>query len=96
LKEKETVSKLLFPIWLILPKHWLALLHIQLNVQPFNLVFGAELGTQVKMDEKNDRYIINGAHDAEKLASLLDVFIEKFVLCASCKNPETEFVRTID
>jgi translation initiation factor 5 len=43
------------------------------------------------MDEKNDRYIINGAHDAEKLASLLDVFIDKFVLCHDCKNPETEF-----
>lgn len=53
---------------------------------------GFELGTQVKMDEKNDRYIINGAHDAEKLATVLDGFIEKFVLCASCMNPETEFV----
>jgi translation initiation factor 2 beta subunit (eIF-2beta)/eIF-5 len=79
-----------------LPRHWPAHLPILLNVQPFDLVFGAELGTQVKMDEKNDRYIINGAHDAEKLASLLDVFIEKFVLCASCKNPETEFVRVIN
>jgi translation initiation factor 5 len=44
------------------------------------------------MDEKNDRYIINGAHDAEKLATVLDSFIEKFVLCPSCNNPETEFV----
>ncbi|KAI6108051.1 domain found in IF2B/IF5-domain-containing protein [Pisolithus sp. B1] len=42
--------------------------------------------------EKNDRYIVNGAHDAIRLRELLDVFIDKFVLCASCKNPETDLV----
>ncbi len=50
------------------------------------------MGTQVKIDEKRNHYVINGSHDAEKLQSLLDVFIDKFVLCQSCKNPETEFV----
>lgn len=54
--------------------------------------FGIELGAQVKTDDKNDRYIVNGSHEAEKLAKLLDGFIEKFVLCGSCKNPETDFV----
>jgi translation initiation factor 5 len=54
--------------------------------------FGCELGAQTTFDEKNDRYIVNGAHDAEHLRKLLDVFIEKFVLCKSCKNPETELV----
>ena len=44
------------------------------------------------MDEQKDRYIVNGAHDAEKLATILDVFIDKFVLCAECKNPETVFI----
>jgi translation initiation factor 5 len=38
--------------------------------------FGCELGAQVKCDEKNDRYIVNGAHDAEKLQVLLDGFIQ--------------------
>ncbi|KAJ2959618.1 hypothetical protein NQZ79_g4935 [Umbelopsis isabellina] len=52
--------------------------------------FGCELGAQVKCDEKNDRYIVNGAHDAEKLQVLLDGFIQKFVLCPSCQNPETD------
>ncbi|KAK2460284.1 hypothetical protein APHAL10511_007673 [Amanita phalloides] len=56
--------------------------------------FGCELGAQTSFDEKNDRYIVNGAHDAERLRELLDVFIEKFVLCKSCKNPETELVVT--
>ena len=54
--------------------------------------FGCELGAQTSFDEKNDRYIVNGAHDATKLRELLDGFIDKFVLCRSCKNPETELI----
>jgi translation initiation factor 5 len=42
----------------------------------------------------NDRYIVNGAHQADRLRELLDSFIDKFVLCPSCKNPETELVIT--
>jgi len=52
--------------------------------------FGCELGAQTTFDEKADRYIVNGAHDATRLRELLDSFIDKFVLCASCKNPETD------
>lgn len=51
--------------------------------------FGCELGAQTQFDEKNDRYIVNGEHDAGKLQSLLDGFIKKFVLCKNCDNPET-------
>ena len=54
--------------------------------------FGCELGAQTVLDEKNDRYIVNGAHDAARLRELLDGFIDKFVLCKSCKNPETDLV----
>jgi len=54
--------------------------------------FGCELGAQTTFDEKNDRYIVNGAHDTNRLRELLDVFIEKFVLCKACKNPETELI----
>jgi len=54
--------------------------------------FGCELGAQTTSDEKNDRYIVNGAHSAERLRELLDGFIDKFVLCGSCKNPETEVI----
>ncbi|KAI0825405.1 eukaryotic translation initiation factor 5 [Trametes gibbosa] len=56
--------------------------------------FGCELGAQTSFDEKNDRYIVNGAHDAAKLRELLDGFIEKFVLCRACKNPETDLIIT--
>ena len=37
---------------------------------------------------------MNGAHQSDRLRELLDVFIDKFVLCPSCKNPETELVIT--
>jgi len=56
--------------------------------------FGCELGAQTSFDEKSDRYIVNGAHDAAKLRDLLDTFIVKFVLCGSCKNPETDLIIT--
>lgn len=54
--------------------------------------FGCELGAQTQFDFKNDRYIVNGSHDAAKLQDLLDGFIRKFVLCPSCDNPETELI----
>ena len=56
--------------------------------------FGSELGAQTSVDEKNDRYIVNGAHDAKRLRELLDAFIDKFVLCNACKNPETDLIVT--
>jgi len=52
--------------------------------------FGFELGAQTNKDPKDDRWIINGAHDASKLQDHLDGFINKFVLCKKCKNPETD------
>lgn len=39
---------------------------------------------------QNERFIVNGSHDAEKLQDLLDGFIRKFVLCPECDNPETD------
>lgn len=52
--------------------------------------FGHELGAQTQMYPRDDRYIVNGAHDCEKLQNSLDVFIRKFVLCPKCDNPETK------
>lgn len=54
--------------------------------------FGFELGAQVTANPSDDRYIINGAHDAGKLQDYLDGFIKKFVLCQMCKNPETDLL----
>lgn len=54
--------------------------------------FGFELGAQTNTNPSDDRWIINGAHDAAKLQDYLDGFIAKFVLCKKCKNPETDVV----
>lgn len=54
--------------------------------------FGFELGAQTNSNPSDDRWIINGAHEASKLQDHLDGFISKFVLCKSCKNPETDVV----
>nr|KMM65738.1 eukaryotic translation initiation factor 5 [Coccidioides posadasii RMSCC 3488] len=54
--------------------------------------FGFELGAQANPKPTDDRWIINGAHDAGKLQDYLDGFISKFVLCKKCKNPETNVV----
>ncbi|GIY41426.1 eukaryotic translation initiation factor 5 [Caerostris extrusa] len=51
--------------------------------------FGCELGAQTQFDLKNERYIVNGSHEAAKLQDLLDGFIKRYVLCPSCDNPET-------
>ncbi|CAI7595557.1 unnamed protein product [Penicillium glandicola] len=52
--------------------------------------FGFELGAQANAKPSDDRWIINGSHDAPKLQDYLDGFIAKFVLCKKCKNPETD------
>jgi translation initiation factor 5 len=56
--------------------------------------FGFELGAQAKVvgEGPTQRHIVNGAHDKEKLQDLLDVFINKFVLCGECRNPETTLI----
>lgn len=57
--------------------------------------FGCELGAQTQFDVKNDRYIVNGSHEANKLQDMLDGFIKKFVLCPECENPETDLVNIL-
>jgi translation initiation factor 5 len=54
--------------------------------------FGCELGAQVSIN--NDLYVVNGCHDPEKLQKLLYGFIDKFVLCNKCNNPETNLTIT--
>lgn len=54
--------------------------------------FGFELGAQTNINPSDDRWIINGAHEASKLQDHLDGFISKYVLCKNCKNPETDVV----
>lgn len=59
------------------------------NITDPTKYFGCELGAQTQFDFKDERYIVNGSHEAAKLQDLLDGFIKKFVLCPECDNPET-------
>ncbi|CCH62735.1 hypothetical protein TBLA_0I00770 [Henningerozyma blattae CBS 6284] len=58
--------------------------------------FGFELGAQTSISVDKDRYLVNGVHEPAKLQDALDGFINRFILCGSCKNPETEIVITKD
>lgn len=51
---------------------------------------GCELGAQTQMYPDDERYIVNGAFQAERFQELLDGFIKRFVLCSACGNPETK------
>lgn len=55
-------------------------------------IFGFELGAVTIKNDDTDTYIVNGKFSANELADKLDLFIDKFVLCGSCKNPETLIV----
>jgi len=70
--------------------YWLVIWHCY--VTDPTKYFGCELGAQTQFDNKNDRFIVNGAHTSDKLQDLLDGFIRKFVLCPECDNPETNLV----
>lgn len=52
--------------------------------------FGYALGVQTLIDAKTGRHIINGRHDVKTLQETLDSFVQTFVLCNACMNPETE------
>lgn len=58
-------------------------------VTQFLKFFGCELGAQTKWDSKNEKAIVNGAHETKDLQDLVDLYIDKFVLCPTCDLPET-------
>jgi len=59
--------------------------------------FGAELGTQSHYVDKNgdgDLCLIDGPHDISVVQDLLDGFIEKYVCCEDCHQPELDMYIT--
>lgn len=52
---------------------------------------GMELGTKSKIDEKQNNCVFAGKHSEGELSKCLDKFIDMYVLCVKCKNPETIF-----
>ncbi len=53
--------------------------------------FGCELGAQTIYSEDIDRAVVNGAHNDNDLQNKIKIYIEKFVLCPTCKLPETHY-----
>lgn len=53
--------------------------------------FGCELGAQTIYSEDIDRAVVNGAHTDNDLQNKVKIYIEKFVLCPTCKLPETHY-----
>jgi|ETNmetMinimDraft_26_1059896.scaffolds.fasta_scaffold51424_3 translation initiation factor 5 len=51
--------------------------------------FSYELGTQYRLDKHNHNYVINGVHAPEIIHKMIFNFIEKYILCSECRNPET-------
>ena len=47
--------------------------------------FGLELGSQSRYEPKEDRAVVNGAHDGRTLSELLNKFIKSFILCPKCR-----------
>ncbi|KAH7815258.1 Translation initiation factor 5 [Monocercomonoides exilis] len=52
--------------------------------------FGSELGALSKYDPKTKLGVVNGAHTFEAIHTILLKFIQQFVLCTHCGNPETD------
>jgi translation initiation factor 5 len=53
--------------------------------------FGCELGSQTTYSAETDRAIVNGSHTDRDLQQHLSRYIENFVLCKSCRLPETYY-----
>jgi len=49
--------------------------------------FAFELSVQYSF--KNNKHTLGSARSASELQKLLDIFIDKFIVCGSCGNPET-------
>lgn len=56
-----------------------------------NKFFGCELGAQTSYNEETDRAVVNGAHNDKVLQDNVHKYIENFVLCPSCRLPESEY-----
>lgn len=59
------------------------------NVSQF---FGHVLGAQSKYNSTDAKAVINGAHPASAIQTLISVFVGRFVLCPKCDLPETVLV----
>jgi len=62
---------------------------LERNTEYIMKFFAFDLGVQYSF--KNGKHTLGSARSAEELQKILDIFIDKFLLCDSCSNPETVF-----
>ena len=53
---------------------------------------GYELGSLTKGDKSAMRYVVNGSHSVESVQNHIYDFIDEYVMCRKCNNPETFYV----
>lgn len=53
---------------------------------------GCELGAMSRYDLKRGYTIINGIHSEDDVQTIIDKFIERFVLCPKCSLPEVDLL----
>ncbi len=51
--------------------------------------FGIELCSQSRHESESDRVVINGNHTPAQLQTVVNTFIDMYVLCPNCGLPET-------
>lgn len=51
---------------------------------------GNELGALSNFVKSDDKFLVMGQHTQERVQELVFRFIEKYILCSACRNPETD------
>jgi translation initiation factor 2 beta subunit (eIF-2beta)/eIF-5 len=65
--------------------------HLNREGSEISKFFGYQLGIPATYSAETNRYIVKGMHTSHDLQKLLSRYIEKFVLCESCRLPETYY-----
>ncbi|EPR80009.1 Eukaryotic translation initiation factor 5 [Spraguea lophii 42_110] len=63
---------------------------LNFDVELIHKYITMELGCAGKID-KNNRIILNGKFDSNHLQKILYNFIENYILCPQCRNPEGKY-----
>lgn len=64
---------------------------LQRSAEEIMQFFAKDLGAQGKFKASEGKYILRGEHTAATLQNRLFIYIENFVLCPTCGNPETQY-----
>lgn len=63
---------------------------LQRPPEVLNKFFGYELGAQSTFVKADDKFLVMGAFEKERIQEKVYAFVERVVLCKQCRNPETD------